>query len=499
MEYMISKKVLCLFIGWFLGSGVVVGQELNVGKMTLEEAVKIAYTHSPQAQMIQLTFMSQYWSFRSYKAQLLPSLNLSGGLGNYNRSLVEVRDPETGRISYVANNTLNNSLSLRINQNIALTGGSITLYTSLDRLDQFSYNMKTYNSTPVSISYTQPLRSFNALKWQKKTEPLRYEKAKKQYLESMENIVVQTTSLFFSVLSSQTSYKKSVENLEDTRNMYEIAKKRNALGTLNKSELLQLELALMNAELAVSNSKVNLEIALFNFKSYLGISEREVVELQPPQTVPDVTMEYDFVLDKALQNSSHLITLKLDKLTALQSVAQAKSERGIQVELNANLGLSQTGDALAGAYTNVKDREVVGLSVSMPIYDWGMSKGRVKMAEAEARRVQTEQEQEVVKFEQDIRIKVVQFNNQAIQCRISAKALAVAEMRYEVTKKRFQNGGISVTDLNTAQRELDDANNQYIAQLQTFWLAYFELRKLSLYDFISGKDIRVEFDKIVEK
>ena len=488
-----------MFLGCFLGSGVVVGQRSNVGKMTLEEAVKIAYTHSPQAQMIQLTFMSQYWSFRSYKAQLLPSLNLSGGLGNYNRSLVEVRDPETGRISYVANNTLNNSLSLRINQNIALTGGSVSLYTSLDRLDQFSYNMKTYNSTPVSISYTQPLRSFNALKWQKKTEPLRYEKAKKQYLESMENIVVQTTSLFFSVLSSQTSYKKSVENLEDTRNMYEIAKKRNALGTLNKSELLQLELALMNAELAVSNSKVNLEIALFNFKSYLGISEREVVELQPPQTVPDVTMEYDFVLDKALQNSSHLITLKLDKLTALQSVAQAKSERGIQVELNANLGLSQTGDALAGAYTNVKDREVVGLSVSMPIYDWGMSKGRVKMAEAEARRVQTEQEQEVVKFEQDIRIKVVQFNNQAIQCRISAKALAVAEMRYEVTKKRFQNGGISVTDLNTAQRELDDANNQYIAQLQTFWLAYFELRKLSLYDFISGKDIRVEFDKIVEK
>lgn len=499
MEYMISKKVLCLFIGWFLGSGVVVGQELNVGKMTLEEAVKIAYTHSPQAQMIQLTFMSQYWSFRSYKAQLLPSLNLSGGLGNYNRSLVEVRDPDTGRISYVANNTLNNSLSLRINQNIALTGGSVSLYTSLDRLDQFSYNMKTYNSTPVSISYTQPLRSFNAWKWQKKTEPLRYEKAKKQYLESMENIVVQTTSLFFSVLSSQTSYKKSVENLEDTRNMYEIAKKRNALGTLNKSELLQLELALMNAELAVSNSKVNLEVALFNFKSYLGISEREVVELQPPQTVPDVTMEYDFVLDKALQNSSHLITLKLDKLTALQSVAQAKSERGIQLELNANLGMSQTADALAGAYTNVKDREVVGLSVTMPIYDWGMSKGRVKMAEAEARRVQTEQEQEVVKFEQDIRIKVVQFNNQAVQCRISAKALAVAEMRYEVTKKRFQNGGISVTDLNTAQRELDDANNQYIAQLQTFWLAYFELRRLSLYDFISGKDIRVEFDKIVEK
>lgn len=493
-----GKKFLLLFIGCLVLKAAI-GQIPAIGKMTLEEAIKIAYTHSPQAQMVQLTFMSQYWSFRSYKAQLLPSLNLNGSLGNYNRSLVEVRDPETGRISYVANNTLNNTLSVRINQNIALTGGNVSLYTSLDRLDQFTYNTKIYNSTPVSISYTQPLRSFNLLKWQKKTEPLQYEKAKKQYLESMENIVVQTSFYFFSVLSSQTSYQKSEENLEDTRSMYEIAKKRFAINTLNKSELLQLELAMMNAELAVSNSKVNLEVALFNFKSYLGISESTFFELQAPMSVPEVILEYNFLLDKALQNSSHLIALQLDKLTALKSVAQAKAGRGIQMELSANLGLSQTEDDLANVYHQLKDREVIGLSVTMPIYDWGMSRGRVKMAEAEARLVETEQEQEVIKFQQDIRIKVIQFNNQAKQCRTSSKALAIAGERYDITKKRFQNGGITVTDLNTAQKELDGASEQYINQLQTFWNAYFELRKLSLYDFISKKDISAEFDQIVEK
>ncbi|MEG1586040.1 MAG: TolC family protein [Bacteroidales bacterium] len=491
-----KKKFLVLFVGW-LAAGIATGQSL--GKMTLEEAIEIAYTRSPQAQMVQLTFMSRYWSFRSYKAQLLPSLNLNGNLGSYNRSLVEVRDPETGRISYVANNTLNNTLSLRINQNIALTGGSVSLYTSLDRLDQFSYNTKIYNSTPVSISYTQPLRSFNSLKWQKKTEPLQYEKAKKQYLESMENIVVQTSSYFFSVLSAQTSCRKSEENLKDTRNMYEIAQKRYNIGTLNKSELLQLELSLMNAELAVSNSKVNLEVALFSFKSYLGISERMFFELQPPMSVPEVSMEYDFVLNKALENSSHLITLEFDRLNALKSVAQAKAGRGIQVELNANLGLSKTDDDLINVYQQLKDREVIGLSVTMPIYDWGMSRGRVKIAEAEARLVQTEQEQQVVKFQQDIRIKVIQFNNQAAQCRISAKALEIAGQRYGITKERFQNGGITVTDLNTAQKELDGASEQYINQLNTFWNAYFELRKLSLYDFISQKDISTEFDEIIEK
>ena len=161
--------------------------------------------------------------------------------GNYNRSLVDVRDPETGRISYVANNTLSNDLSVYINQKIALTGGNVSLNTSLARLDQFSYDTKTYNSNPVTINYTQPLRSFNTLKWQKKTEPLQYEKAKKQYLESLEGITLQTTSYFFSVLSAQTSYRKSEENLRDTRGMYKIAQQRHDIGTVTKSELLQLE------------------------------------------------------------------------------------------------------------------------------------------------------------------------------------------------------------------------------------------------------------------
>lgn len=492
------KRLLLVSIGWLLSS-VAIGQNPTLGKMTLEQAIEIAHARSSQAQVAQLSFMSRYWSFRSYKAELLPSLNLSGNLGNYNRSLVEVRDPETGRISYVANNTLSNDLSISVNQNIPLTGGKVSLNTSLDRLDQFTYGTRIYNSNPLTISYTQPLRAFNDLKWKKKTEPLRYEKDKKQYLESLENITLETTNSFFSVLSAQTSHQKNVDNLDDTRNMYDIALKRSEIGTVTKSELLQLELALMNAELTVSNSRTDLEIALFNFKTYLGISENTFFELLPPTIAPDVAMEYDFVLSKALQNSSQNLSLQLKGIEANMEVAKAKAARGIQMELQSNLGFSQTGNSFNEAYRFLKDREIIGLSLSMPIYDWGMSRGKVKMAEAEARLARTEIDQEVIKFQQDIRIKVMQFNKQAKQCEISVKALAIAEQRYDITKDRFQNGGVTVTDLNTAQKELDGASEQYISQLSLFWTVYFELRKLSLYDFINKKDISAEFDKIIEK
>ena len=157
-----QKRLLLVSIGWLLCSAIT-GQNLTTRNITLEQAIEIAHARSPQVQMAQLNFMAQYWDFRSYKAQFLPSLNLHGNLGNYNRSLVDVRDPETGRISYVANNTLNNNLSISIDQNIPLTGGKVSLNTSLDRLDQFNYGTQIYNSNPLTIHYTQPLHTASTI------------------------------------------------------------------------------------------------------------------------------------------------------------------------------------------------------------------------------------------------------------------------------------------------------------------------------------------------
>lgn len=476
--------------------------QINGDKMTLEEAIRIAHTYSPQAQIADLNFMSQYWSFRSYKAQFLPSLNLGATVGNYNRSLVEVRDPVTGEISYVANNSLSNNLNLSIDQNIALTGGRISLNTDLARLDQFDSNNKIlYSSNPVTINYSQPIRGFNTLKWQKKTAPRQYEVAKRNYLNSKENITINATQYFFAVLSAQSSYDKVVNNNSDTKKLYEIAKKRFDIGTITKSELLQLELSLLNSDLAINNSRVSLDIALFNFRSYLGISERDNLNINfiAPMIAPNIVLEYDMVLDRAYSNSSHKIDQEIKIINAEQGVAEAKSAKGLQADLSANIGFSQSSDNFKGSYTSLKDREVVGLTLRMPIYDWGLSRGKVKMAEAQERLAITEAKQEEMKFVQDIRIKVIQFNNQATQCEISIKARLIADERYEITKKRFENGSITVTDLNTAQEEKDGAQEQYINQLSTFWNAYYEIQRMSLYDYINNKDISVEFDKIIEK
>ncbi len=496
INYRIMKKLLQLII--FSATTLSLSAQSLNGRLTLTEAIAIAHNSSPSAQMAELSFMSKYWSYRSYKAELLPSVNLSGGLGDYNRSVVEVRNSDSGEINYVSNNTLSNDLTLSVDQQIALTGGTISIESSLARLDQYYYDNVIYNSAPISVQYSQPLRAYNSLKWQKKSAPLEYESAKRSYLETMESITIQTTTYFFAVLSAQTTLENSEQNYEDTKRMYEIAQRRFEIGTITKSELLQLELSMLNSELTISDSRVAVDVAKFNLKFYLGIVDALNIEPIAPSYIPAITLDYDFVLARALENSSHELTQELKGLEAEMGVAQAKANKGIQLEFNANLGLSQTAQTLPGSYIDLRDREIVGLTLSMPIFDWGMNRGKLKMAEAELDLVKTEIEQEEIEFRQDIIIKIIEFNNQTRQCNVSQKAMEIARERYEIMVERFQNGGVTVTDLNTAQEEMDSANNKYISQLKSFWSAYYDIQKLSLYDFILNRDINAEFDKIIE-
>lgn len=139
--------------------------------MSINDAIKIGQKNSLDAMIARLSFMSQYWNFRSFKATLLPEINMYGELMEFNRSMVEARNYETGELSLVKNNTLSNSLSLSVDQVIVPFGGTVSVQSYLYRLDQFSYDKKIYNSQPFRISYTQPLRAFNDLRWKRRPNP----------------------------------------------------------------------------------------------------------------------------------------------------------------------------------------------------------------------------------------------------------------------------------------------------------------------------------------
>ena len=256
------------------------GQPHNNFTMSLQEVIETAHSQSPSAILARHNFVVDYWQYRTYKAQFLPSLNLQGTLGNYNRSLVSLQDAQTGEIGYLENNNLTNSLGLSIDQNIPFTGGAVSVVTSLNRLDQFSPTDKiTYNSQPVKVTLSQPINAYNSLKWEKKIEPKRYELAKREYLNTMESITVTAVTYFFDLLLAQRKVEIAKESHSNTEQLYKIAKERFAIGSVTKDELLQMELKLLNDNLAIGDHQLAEKTSMQRLRNFLGYNESVNIQL----------------------------------------------------------------------------------------------------------------------------------------------------------------------------------------------------------------------------
>jgi outer membrane protein TolC len=117
------------------------------------------------------------------------------------------------------------------------------------------------------------------------------------------------------------------------------------------------------------------------------------------------------------------------------------------------------------------------------------SASSVKLAESQRDLVIYDVEKDREDFERSVVVQVEQFGLMKDQLFTAKEADKVSESGYQIALKQFQNGEISITDLNIALSEREDAKRDYIRSLQTYWEAYYRLRILTLYDFENNQKI----------
>ena len=481
-----------------VASGLCAAQVVAPRTLNMQQVVELAQKNSISSMSNRNTFVASYWSYRSYKAQMLPSLSLNAGLANFNRSLVQLQDYATGAISYRANYNMNNDVSLNFRQNIPWTGGAITLSTSLQRLDQYSpARMTTYYAQPIYLTYTQSLWGFNQFKWDKETQPKQFEIAKRQYIENMEQLSQTTIALFWSCVRSKESYERALKSFEEAKRLFEAGQVRFAMGTITRDNLMQIEVRVLKDSLTLSNSRINMRTSMNRLCSYIGYQEDTELNLIIDYEIPDVTLDYDDVLQRALQNSSFNLRQEVQYVQADESVARAKANRGLSASLSTRFGLSGSDNTLGESFVQLKDQEVIGISLNIPILDWGQGRGRVRMAQAQAETTRNQLEQSMIDYRQDLYTQVVQFNDQRSQCEIARRAADLADESYELALKNFGSGSMTMTQLDQLKDNRDQAISSYLDMVANFWNSYFGIRRTTLYDYISGTDISAEFDKMV--
>lgn len=454
---------------------------------TLEDIVSRAKSRSPAALRAETRKENRYWNYRFYQSNYNPQLRLGGTVPGFSQSVNNVIQPD-GSIGFreVRQNLMD--LELGMEQVIGATGGNISVNSSTNRFDNFLAPTGTpqtqWSGVPINVRFSQPIFAFNPLKWDKKIEPLLYEESKREYVEEMEQISQTVTQLFFDFLIAQVNFEIASKNLNNTQEILKIEQGRYNIGTTYEDKLLQVELQVLQARQDLAQARLDLEANSLRLKSYIGLNETADLTLIPPQDLPVFEIDIEQAIDYAFQNRAEALGFDRRLLQAESGIAQARGQR-FNVQLNASYGLNNAALQWQDIFIDPNRQALVNLGFLVPILDWGRNKARMGQAEANKRLVEYTVEQDVINFEQEIFTKVRNFAMLRDRLEITKLSDEVADKRYEISLRRYQNGNVTITDLNIAQQEKDQNRRAYIQSLRDFWTAYFEMRQLTLYDFES--------------
>ena len=491
-----AVKFLLIILATFGVLPFTIQAQTDTLRLSLDDCIMMARRQSIDAAVALGELRSAYWQWRSYRADLLPEVSLSGTAPSWNKRYNSYQQAD-GSLSFVRNNYLGLDGAVNIKQKLWPTGGTLSVESSLDYLHQSGSGVSgnQFMSLPVAVTLSQPLFSVNHLKWNRRIEPLRYREAQARFLTETEQVAMQAISLYFGLLLAGEQVNIARQNLQTAEKLYEVAQAKRRMGTISENDVLQLRLDVLTARSALTNSESNRQTRQFALRSFLDVE----ADIEPvvPEDVPQVRLDYDNVLNHALQNNALATTMRRRQMEADYAVASARSNRQ-NINLYAQLGYTGTGDNMNSAYRNLLSNEVVSVGITVPLLDWGKRKGQRRLAESNRDIIQGQLRQQAQDFRQDIFILTEQFNNQAEQLRIACEADTIARRRYHTNVETFKIGSISTLELSDAQKAKDQARQNRIQQLFNYWYYYYQLRSIALWDFERGCELTADVERLIE-
>jgi len=465
--------------------------------LSLNNVIEIAEKKSIDAFRVKNLYKRSYYQFKNFKAGKLPTINLNFEPLTFNKTVTQRYDAILDRDVYRTVETLSSNAGLNLSQNILATGGRVFLNSNINRFENVgdSKNL-SFNNNIIRIGFEQSIFGYNRFKWSKKIEPLRYERAKGVFIEENETLHIRTTQLFFDLAAADLNQKNSETNLKNAKKLYDIGSSRFKIATVNQEELLNLELNVLNAEIALRRANRELMDNKFSFVTYLGLTENiENINLAIPEVLPPISVDIKTALLMAENNSSEVIDLKLKELNTLDELEEAKANRRFTPNISGSIGLNKSDEKLSETFIDPLTQNRFSLKLDIPIVDWGIAKRRVKIAKSQNELTTVDNEQQKKEFLQRVRTQVLDFNIQSELVSNTLKAKEVAIKSNELILERFKYGNIDIVKLNASVSAKDRAVNNYLNSLKQYWLNYYRLQKLTLMDLQTGKKISDTFDE----
>ncbi|HEX4683144.1 MAG TPA: TolC family protein [Gemmatimonadaceae bacterium] len=463
--------------------------------LSLQDAIALAQRQGPQAQMARSQRDAARYRNDAFNANLLPQMRLVGDAANLNHGINAITLPD-GSTQFIGQAQNQSTLGLAIDQRVPLTGGTVTFGSEMSRLDLFGdRNGRTYSTTPFYVALQQDLFKPRTLVWQEKEQSLAATVAERGYLEAREDVAANVAGAFFDLYAAQMSLTNATANQAVNDTLYQLNNGRYEVGKIGENDLLKSQLQLLRARASVDDAKLQRDRAEAALRRQLVMPEGQPLTIVTPDSIPNLDVDPDVAVREALRNASVMEQNVYDETLAKQGITTATLGSRFNATLQASVGFNQTATYLGQAYQSPLGKQALQVGINMPMMQWGAGRANIEAARADMQRVQSNNKTRRDALAEDGRFSALQLQQAQRNVLLAAKADTVSAKQFEVARNRYTIGKISNTDLYNAQNDKDQAVLAYVQALRSYWMSYYHLRRVTLYDFATKTELSDSRDR----
>ena len=452
--------------------------------MTMEQALEYSAQHNPDLINSRMSMERYEQNLIAQKASLKSRFSLNLEPLSYSQS----RQFDSRYSDWYTNRSLSSSGTFSISQPIIWTDATLSLNNSLSWQNNESSiggntNSNRAFSNRLYLSLTQPIFTYNRTKMNMRQIEMNYENARISYALQMLNVERNITSQFYSLFVSQQNLAISESELENAEKNFNIIKDKVEADLVTKDEYYQAELNLAQSRSSLENQRVSLENAKDNFKQALGIPLEEDIIVVCDIEADPVYVDINKALESATTTRLELRQRQISREQQEMSMVQVKDNDSFSGNISLSLGIMGDSEDFNHVYDNPTNNPRVAISFSVPIFDWGARKARIKAAEIERKMFELSAEEELKSIEMNVRSTCRSLDNLLGQISIAEQSQKNAQLTYDLNEERYRNGELTGMQMNQFQTQLSNSKMSYTQAIINYKVQLLNLKILTLYDF----------------
>ncbi len=462
-------------------------------EITLAECLKIAHEQSPSLFEARRNYEIAQSTAEAQARSLGTEVDLSLSAPIYSDNTIPIYNPVTGLTDLFPNRLTQFGPGISITQPIVLTGGTLSVTSSLYRQTQIPPNGPQINDYLglSTISLNQPIFKANELALTAKEADMALTDASAKYATDWASLNFSVENLYYSLYEAEAQLEIQQDVVRSSDADYELAVNKFKAGLIAEVDELELKADYAAAQTDLFDKQRLESAAQRDLEIALGFPFSDSV-MAALDTLPDVNIaiDRDQAIQAALADREDVLAARQAITKSQDEMARVGDERTIYASLSGTFGTSseaQLAELTEDPYLNLN--RGLSLSITIPVFDWGAHSYKMDAAQSLIDLDQTAltlKEQEV---KQEVLSTIDQIEAAKEQVDVARQSVAVAQEAYTLSRDRFDLGKITSQDLTLDEQRLTRARLSALTAEVAEHLALADLTQKTLFDFETGKPV----------